>query len=106
MATSPIKKIQKFVATTLAPNVTRYENKALGLGGINFTGYSVTGTGAGNAGSISLTLPTDAYIPVSILGQGMGVMRISANGQMTLLSATLGEYLTGSVHGTAWFAIN
>ena len=105
MANSTIKA-QKYVATTLAPNVTQYENNALGLGGISFTGHSVTSASVGNAGAIPLALPQAVYIPVSILGQGIGVMRIATNGEMTLMSATLGEYLTGSVYGTSWFAIN
>lgn len=105
MANSTIKT-QKYVATTLAPNVTQYENKALGLGGISFTGYSVSSASVGNAGAIPMALPQNAYIPVSVLGQGIAVMRIATNGVMTLMSATLGEYVTGSVYGTSWFAIN
>lgn len=89
----------------LATGITQYTNPDIKLCCLVLTGYVVSGTSAGNAGSISKALNEEAFCSVTILGTGGGVFKISTDGTLSLMSSTLGAYVAGTVYGVAMFPI-
>lgn len=66
-----------------------------------FQAYQVTQSGYKQAGSIGFSVASQAVYPVSIEGVGEGNMTVHTDGTMSLYSADMGQYRTGTVHGSA-----
>lgn len=109
MAVSTIKLKSKlgWSRTVLAQGITQYINRDTKMCCLMLNGYSVLGSSsAGNAGNILETLPEDAICPVVVVGYGPAVFKIASNGELSLMNASLGAYIAGSVYGVALFPIN
>lgn len=112
MATSEIKLKPKMGWETaiLATGLTRYLNRDTKMCCLVFTGYSVPGSGyEGNAGSLTpITVPQDMFCTVSNVGAGSALIKVSAgaDGKLSLLNTSIGNYISGTVYGCIMFPIN
>lgn len=109
MATSVIELKPKmgWEVETLATGFKLYINRDAKIACAMLSGYSVVGASAGNMGSLtSVSVPEETQCPVFVIGYGGGLMRISSNGELSLLNQSLAAYISGSVTGCAFFPIN
>lgn len=111
MATSEIKLKPKmgWEVKTLATGFKLYINRDAKIACAMLSSYSVVGASAGNMGSLAgagVSVFEETQCPVFVIGQGGGLMRISANGELSLLNQSLAAYISGSVTGCAFFPIN
>lgn len=102
---SSSQSISDWDRQVLATGITQYTNPDIKLCCLVLTGYVVSGTSLGNAGSISKALNEEAFCSVTILGTGGGVFKISTDGTLSLMNSTLGAYVAGTVYGVAMFPI-
>lgn len=109
MATSEIKLKPKmgWEVKTLATGFKLYINRDAKIACAMLSGYSVSAASAGNMGSLTgVSVSEETQCPVFVIGYGGGLMRISANGELSLMNQSLAAYISGSVTGCAFFPIN
>lgn len=78
------------------------KNRTVIFNGFNVTSNSSNSFDLGEIFSPENTLP----FPISIEGQGVGVLIINTSGQCSVYSPDLSSYITGKIYGTVSFLKN
>lgn len=78
------------------------KNRTVTFNGFNVTSNLPNSFSLGDKFSPGNTIP----FPISIEGQGVGVLIINTSGQCSVYSPDLSSYITGKIYGTVSFLKN